>query len=98
MITHTDPGRVGRNNGIVDANASPQTTYYHLAVLCVMMRRQVAFKRGGMWNSNDDWKSESAALELSWTDATIKNHVRLDLLLYEQAVAVHKEQLAMHGI
>lgn len=42
--------------------------------------------------------AEHEALKIAWTDLKIKKYLRLDLLLYEHAVATHKQQLAEYGL
>lgn len=41
---------------------------------------------------------EDEALRVARTDVRIKKYLRLDLLLYEQAVAVHHRQAKEHGL
>lgn len=41
---------------------------------------------------------ENRNLELAKTDVTMKRHLMLDLLLYEQAVAIHRIQLDQYGL
>lgn len=58
-----------------------------------------AFVRQGVANKDKASAAEEhAALELARTDSSIKQFLLLDLLLYEQAVDVHKQQLADHDL
>lgn len=57
------------------------------------------FERIGARNVDTKHKEEeNSALLKAWADPRVKHFLKLDLELYEHAVAVHREQLARYGI
>lgn len=52
-------------------------------------------------NNKDEevvYTEEDRAMDMAMTDVDIKRYLTLDLLLYEQAVAIHQEQLVEHEL
>ncbi|CAM9969025.1 unnamed protein product [Sphacelaria rigidula] len=58
-----------------------------------------AFRQHGVQNNlRENKDAEHEALRLAWTDLKIKKYLRLDLLLYEHAVSVNRQQRAQYGL
>lgn len=53
----------------------------------------------GKKNSNSVLKEqEKEALVKAWTDPELKKHLVLDLVLYDHAVSVHKQQIEKYRL
>ena len=63
------------------------------------MNWQDKFELMGAANMNSkDKKLERQTLEKAWTDSELKSYIQLDLLLYEHAKAVFREQIRLYGL
>lgn len=58
------------------------------------------FQEQGSKNTSGKRKKDlkTETLRNAWTDVELKKYMKLDLLLYEQAVAVFREQVRSYGL
>ena len=95
-----------RNMGVNQAQSNGRLSLppcVRLVVLAPPVRITAALTRGavGAVNVNHEetvFTEEDRSLELAKTNVDMKRYLMLDLLLYEQAVAIHRDQLEDYGL